>query len=236
MDAVKTLPQMTATLREALSTIEAAAAHERDAERDYQRITNRGTFASDEAHQIALRDYRPAVDEARRQHLRVAEEARQHVRTVLAQVATDRLVVTPDEQAAAHRQEPVIRRVVDTAGITQVRDALRLAIVADDKAQMLLFATLLPDRLAKPADEGEAGRPEIGEARAEITRLLSQVRGALRDPSFDPVRTLAGEVAQRAHAVGAAEQGRRQQAELDRQISSGAKVAWPVVDTLRRAS
>jgi len=233
MDAVKTLPEMTATLREALSTIEAAAAHERDAERDYQRITNRGSCASDEAHQVALRDYRPAVEEARRQHLRAAEDARQHVRTVLAHVAADRLVVTPDEQAAAHRQEPVIRRVVDTAALPQVRDALRLALVSDDKAQMLLFATMLPHRLSKPADEGEVGRPEIGAARAEIARLVAQAKVTLRDPSFDGVRKLAGEVNERAHAVGAADQGRRQRAAQAVDLASGRKVAWPADPNLR---
>ena len=77
------------------------------------------------------------------------------------------------------------------------------------------------------ADPGEAQHPELGQARGDLGRMLSQVRDALRDPSFDPVRTLATEVFARAGDVSSAAFQRQADAQLSEQIASGRRVAWP---------
>jgi len=223
---VMTLPEMAATARRDLSAIEEAQAAQTTAEVTYEQATQRALFLSDEAHQAARRDLFPPVAAARQQTLRVAEAGRRNALVTLHQTATARLVVTPDEQAAAARQEPVVRRVVDTQALTAVRDEMRGAIIAQDRAAMLLFATMVPDRLAK-ADPGEAQHPELGQARGDLGRMLSQVRDALRDTSFDPARRLATDVFGRAGDVSGAAFRRQADAQVAARIASGERVAWP---------
>ena len=227
-----TLTEMTSAMRRDLSTIETAQTAEKAAEATYRYNTHRAHFLSDEAYEAGLRDYLLPVTEAREASQRAAEAARRNARVVLHQTESARLVVTPDEQESAARQEPVIRRVVDGGNLPAIRDELRAAIIAEDRAAMLLFATMLPDRLAKPAPE-EAQRPELGQVRGEIVRMLSQARDTLRDQSFDPVRKLASEANARAGEVSAAAHRRRSEAAQAADLASGRKVAWPADPSLR---
>lgn len=227
-----TLTEMATVMRRDLSTIEAAQTAEKAAEATYRYNTHRAHFLSDEAYEAGLRDYLPPVIEARAVSQRAAEGARRNAQLVLRQTEAARLVATPDEQMSAARQEPVIRRVVDGGSFDTIRDEFRAAIVADDRAAMLLFATMLPDRLAKPAPE-EAQRPELGQARGEITRMLSQARDVLRDRSFDPVRKLASQANARAGEVSSAAFRRRSEEASAKQLASGEKVAWPSDPNLR---
>jgi len=229
-----TLTEMTSAMRRDLSTIEEAQAAEKAAESTYRYNTHRAHFLSDEAYEAGLRDHLAPVVEARAASQRAAEAARRNAQLVLRQTGAARLVVTPDEQASAARQEPVIRRVVDGGRFDAIRDEFRAAIVSEDRAAMLLFATMLPDRLAKPAPE-EAQRPELGQARGEIARMLGQARDVLRDQSFDPVRTLASQANALAGEVTAAAFRRRSEEASAKELASGAKKAWPT-DPYRRAS
>ncbi len=221
-----TLAEMTTTMRRDLSSIEEAQAAQKKAEDTYTYTTNRVQFLSDEAHEAAVRDHFPPVAAVRETSARAAEAALKNARRVLHQTEATRLVVTPDEQASAARQEPVIRRVVDTGTLPSIRDELRASIIADDRAALLVFASHLPDRLAKVSDS-DAGRPEVGEVRSEITRMLSQIRDQLRDRSFDPVRTLATDVVGRAGDVSSATLRRQTEARLNEQVERGEKVRWP---------
>jgi len=131
------------------------------------------------------------------------------------------MTVAPDVEARAAAKVPILSRVIETASLPEIRDQFRGAVVAGDTASCYLFASLLPGRLAGDAPVGQAtARPEVDAARAEIGRLIGQVRDDLRDPSADPVRRLAGAVLERASV---ARQAAAQQARFD----SGEKVRWP---------
>jgi hypothetical protein len=227
VDEIQTLTEMETSMRRDRSAIEDAQATQKQVEERYALDTHRSRFLSDEAHQVALRDYLPPVNEAREASRRVAETGMRNAQRIRRQTENARLVVTPDEQAAAARQEPMVRRVVDTGSLDTIRDELRAAIIADDRAAMYLMATYLPGRLEKVSDHEVAQRPELGEARVEIRRMLSHIRTQLRDTSFDPVQKLATDVVGLAARVSGAEYQRRQQAEQQADIQSGRKVAWP---------
>ena len=224
---VMTLPAMAAMARNDLAAVDAATRALAEAERVYGIATLRSMYLSDEAHEVGIRDRQPALHAARRANERAAEVAATNARTIRAQTASARLVVTPDEQIAAVHREPVIRRVVETGTLPGVRDELRASIISADRPACYLFAMLLPARLAAPAPPQEAGRPEVGAARSDLQRMLGQIRDELRDPAFGPIRKLADDVLERAGAVSAAAFTRQSDARLNEQVERGEKVRWP---------
>jgi len=66
-------------------------------------------------------------------------------------------VVDPAVEALAATRAVLLRQVIATASIEQLRDQLKSAVVAGDQASAFVFAALLPARLAAAPATSEAG-------------------------------------------------------------------------------
>ena len=201
-----------------------------EAETGYESITRRRNYSSDEGHAVGLRDHLPALVAVEQSAARVASASERNVRTILAQAATTtRMTVDAETEARAAAKVPIVARQIEVAPVTELRDQLRAAIVADDVATMYLFGSLLPARLAEtPAGQATA-RPEVDAARAELGRLIGRVKDQLRDASLDPVRAQADAVLSKAATARRAADRRRQQDAARARVDAGEIVPWPKV-------
>ena len=225
-----TASEMRATLKRDATTLDDAIHDLERAETAYAGITRRVAYSSDEGHAIALRDHLPALAAAEGEAAaRVASAAERNARHVLAQTATTtRMTVAPEIEAAAAAKVPIVGRLIETAGLPQLRDELKAAVIAGDTATAYVMTALLPGRLAGEAPVGQAtARPENDAARAEIDRLLGRVRDELRDTSLDPIRAQAGAVLEQAATARRAAARRRQQDDLAARVSAGEVILWP---------
>ena len=231
-----TLTEMTKQMDQDLTGIAAA---EHDLERARERfldLTIRTGHVSAEARAIAERDHMPALQQAEHETVHAVDQAARNARQVIKALETDRLKLSPTEELTAAQRLPLIQQLAATASLPHLAGELRAALVAEDRAGMYALNLALQARMDVAPDPLDAGRPELKEARDEIRTLRDEVRHRLRDTSFDAARDRTKQVLDRATRVRMAVEARRQQAAQAADLASGRKVAWPVVDTLRRAS
>lgn len=233
MADITTLPEMITQMDADLTGIAAA---EHDLERARQHFldkTLRSGHISGEAREIAERDHLPAFQQAQQTLVQVGQQAARNARQVVKAAETARLRLAPSEEVAAAQRLPLFQQMVATAPLPQLADELRAALIAEDRPAMFALAMTLPARLDVAPDPLDAGRPEIGEARAEIRTMLARARGTLRDTSFDVARDRAQKVLNKAAEATQAIEARQRQAAQDADIKSGRKVAWPADPNLR---
>ena len=123
-----------------------AALHE--AQRTYRDHTHRSRHASDEAHEVALKDFLPELEAAERQAEAVARSAEKNTRRVRAQ--TEHAGI-----AAAAARHAMIAADVARMPLDRVAADLRAAIARDDRPTMFLYARH-PAR--SPGDPGSPRR------------------------------------------------------------------------------
>lgn len=233
MTGTPTLSQISETMRTDLDGVRDAQDALEAAQRTYATLTDRTRHSSDEAHEVALRDYLPPLREAEEHAARVAAAAERNARGILKAIGHDRIWIDPNESTVAAQREPLIRQIVETSALPALADELRAAVIGEDRPTLYVFATLIPARLAAAPAPREAGQPEIDEARGELRGMLAQVRQTLRDKSFDATRARAGEVIAKARTVSLAAATRKQRAEEAARFARGEKVAWPADPNLR---
>jgi len=227
MTSTPTLSQIFETMRTDLGAVRDAQDTLETAQRTYATLTDRTRHSSDEAHEVALRDYLPPLRDAEEHAVRVTAAAVRNTRGILKAIGHDRIWIDPNESTVAAQREPLIRQIVERNDLPSLRDELRAAIIGEDRPSLYVFATLLPARLAAAPGPLDAGQPEIEEARGEIRGMLAQVRQTLRDKSFDSTKERAGEILAKTTTVSLAAMARKRQAERQADIQSGRKVAWP---------
>ena len=228
-----TLPEMTRQMDADLSAI-AAAEHDlaRGLEH-YRDKTVRAGHASAEAREVAERDHMPAYRQVEQALVQVSDQAARNARQVVKAAATARLRLAPGDEAVAAQRLPLFQQLAATASLEQLADELRAAVVTEDRPAMYALAMTLPARLDVAPGPLDAGKPELQEAREELRAMLAQVRGTLRDTSFDAARDRAHKVLDKAATARLADEARRREATQAADIASGRKVAWPAAPTLR---
>ena len=231
---LQTLAEMTRSLRAEEAALRDAAALLAAATADHEAATRHARNFSDDARALFERDAAASLAATEQAVARAAADALDVARAVTRRLPPDRMTVAADVAADAAHLAAVLAPVVATAPLTRLRDDLRGALQANDRASVYVLASYLPTRLDADPDPLEPGRPEVGQARAEIAGLLAEARASLRDRSADPVRHLAGEVRAQAQAVARPAAARRQRAERDRQIATGKRVPWPQEPSLLR--
>jgi len=227
-----TLSELTQQLDTDLSGI-AAAEHDlaRGLER-FRDMTVRAGHASAEAREVAERDHLPELRQVEEALVQQADQAARTGRQVIKALETDRLKLSPTDELAAAARMPLFREMAASASLPHLAGEVRAALVTDDRSAMFGLNLALQARMDAPAGPLDGGKPELQQARLEIRALLGEVRHRLRDASFDPVRDRANKVLTRAAEATREIEARKRQEALDRQISSGAKKRWPVVDPM----
>jgi len=230
---------MPSTLSEMTQQLDADLTAIRNAERDvewarehYRDKTVRGGHASAEAREIAERDHMPAFLQAEQALVQVSEQGARNARQVVKAAETARLKLAPSDEAVAAQRLPLIQQLAATAPLPQLADELRSAMITEDRPALYALAMTLPARLDVAPGPLDAGKPELQEARGELRTMLAQIRGTLRDTSFDAARARAGKVLDASGEATQAIQARRREEALAADLASGRKVAWPTVDPL----
>ena len=229
---VTTLTEMTRALQAEKTALRDAAARIETATAAHEAAIRHARNFSDEARVVFEREAAAVLAATEQAVARAASDALDVTRGVISQLPEDRMTVDPATEAVAANRAAILGPVVATAPLTQLRDDLRAALQADDRASCFLYANYLPSRLAAPPAAHEAGHPEIGQARTEIVALVARVRDDLRDTSFDPIRKLTAGVRDKAATARRPAETRRRQAAQDADFASGRRVPWPTVDSL----
>jgi len=227
-----TTTQMARLLRDDLEAVEAAGAiHAREANRadgNAKRTDIGGPRGEGREAIVAAvaAAHRPELEAAATAAATAARAADSNARAVLRQIGDDRIALPPSARSAAAELEPMIERDAARLSLPRLAVELRHAIATDDVAAQWCWARAIGPRLATRPEGVE--HPNDSAARAELTRLQSQVRSALRDTSFDGIRQEADKVLERAGAVRAkADRGQRQLAGPVKTVDGRTKVAWP---------
>ena len=227
-----TTDQMTRQLRADLARVEAAgAAHAaQEARREFneRRADLGGPNGSGRDAIVAAltQAQRPEMEAAVQAADGAARAADANARQILSQLGGDRRSLPPSARAAAAELAPLVEADAGRLSLPRLATELRHAVATGDQAAMWCWARAIGPRLAaRPAG---VEHPTDEAARAELGRLTSQVKDALRDTSFDGIRQEADRVLERAGAVRAkADRGKRALAGPVKTVDGRTKVAWP---------
>jgi len=228
-----TLPEMTRQMDADLTDIGNAEHDLARAREHFLDMTLRSGHISGEALAVAERDHLPALRQAEQEAAQVGDQAARNARQVIKAAETARLRLAPGEEVTAAQRLPLFQQLAATAPLPQLADELRAAVIAEDRPAMYALAVTLPGRLDVAPGPLDAGRPELQEARDELRTMLAQVRGTLRDTSFDAARDRAHRVLDKAATARLADEARRREAAQAADLASGRKVAWPTQPDLR---
>lgn len=228
---VPSLDQMTDRMRADVRELERVQEEHAEIEKWFATAAHRSRYMSDEAHEIGVRDCTPRLNESRAKLERVAERARQNAVQYRKLTDAAPIALDPREQESAARQEPIIRRTVDSGTYADIATALRSALMSNDRGALAVFLSHTPARLKQkietPAGQWPDEREE--EARFALQRMLDQARGQLRDTRYDAVRKLTDTVFAKAEPVQTAQLRRRyaERNDAGRMADGRPKVAWP---------
>jgi len=227
-----TTDQMARLLRADLDNLETVAAvHARESDRwdgNARRTDLGGPNGEGRDAIIAAMhaSHRPELEAAATAAATAARAADGNARRILAQIGDDRMSLPPTARSAAAELEPMIERDAARLSLPRLAVELRHAVATGDTPSMWCWARALAPRLAARPEGVE--HPDQAKARAELTRLVSQVKGALRDTTHDGIRAEVDRVLERASATrAAADRGKRALAGPAKTADGQTKVPWP---------
>jgi len=227
-----TTTQMARLLRADLDAVEAAgAAHAREEARWHrtgQRTDVGGPNGEGRDRIIAAERaaHRPELEAATAAAATAARAADANARKVLSQIGADRMALPPAMRGAAAELAPLVEADAGRLSLPALAAEFRAAVASNDAPAMWVWSRAVAPRIAaRPAG---VEHPTDAAARAELGRLTSQVRDALRDTTYDPIRAQADRVLERAGAaMAAADRGKRALAGPAKTTDGRVKVAWP---------
>jgi hypothetical protein len=229
---ILTVEQMTALLRDDLARVDAAGAahdtHMREWEHTETRIDIGGEYGEgrEEIRAGMLASQRPELEAAARAAEGAGAAAIQNARRILAQIGEDRITLPLTEITTASTLAPLIEKDAERLSLPRLATEVRAAVATGQTAAMYCWSRAIAPRLAhRPTGEEH---PDDARARSELARLQSQIRTALRDTTFDPLRKDVDRVLERAGTVRAKAGKTRQRLAGPVKTTAGeTKVPWP---------
>jgi len=227
-----TTTEMARQLRADLEAVEAAGAvHAREAARwdgngkrtDIGGPNGEGREAIIAAMHAA---HRPELEAAATAAATAARAADHNARQILSQIGADRPALPAAMRGAAAELAPLVEADAARLPLPQLATEFRAAVAAGDGPAMWVWSRAVAPRIAnRPAG---VEHPTDAKARADLVRLTSQTRDALRDTTNDPIRAQADRVLERASATrAAADRGKRALSGPAKTVDGRTKVAWP---------
>jgi DNA-binding protein H-NS len=172
-------------------------------------------------------EHLPAMVEAEGRAAGKAGTIRANLRDVYDQTQRSQYLLTDAEHAAVAARAPMIRDDCGSEPLPRLVDAIRYAILKDDRPALYCYAKFAPRRLAEGTrdDSGQWKDTTSNRERAEIRRMLKAIDARLKDPSLAPINQRAGELLVRAGKLeGAATQRAMRQRTYG--FQSPGEVAW----------
>lgn len=212
------MEEFTATADRLLNTLESrlAAAH-----RDHARSVDENPAVRATGSETVRREldehYRPALDAAEMEIEAEVEDIRARLHAIRDLTAKAEPSLPPEQMTDAANRMIFVERDCKNRSLPRLTDALRHALVTDDRPALFCFLQALPTRLSdEMPDAGQHRSDPAAREWAELRRMLGVARERLTDPRFATLNQRALDTAVRASAVGRDASKRRQQEERNR--------------------
>lgn len=216
-----TIDQMdhyTTTADRHLDSLEARLAA---AQREHARSVNENPAVRATGSETVRREldehYRPALDAAEREVAEEAEAVRARLHAIRDLTARTEPTLPPEQLADAASRLVFVEGEARDWPLPRLVDALRHALVTDNRPALYCYLRTLPTRLSAETPEvGQSGSDPEARDRAELRRMLGVAKERLTDPRFWTLNKRAVDTAVRASAVGRNASKRRYEEERKR--------------------
>lgn len=210
--------RFTTTADHLLDRLEARLA---SAQRDHARSVNDNPAVRATGSETVRREldehYRPALDAAEQEVEAEAEAIRARLHAIRDLTAKAEPTLPPEQMADAASRLVFIEREARDWPLPRLVDALRHALVTDDRPGLYCYLRTLPSRLSDETPEvGQSGSDPAARQRADLRRMLGVAKERLTDPRFATLNKRAVDAAVRASAVGRNAGKRRHEEERKR--------------------
>jgi hypothetical protein len=125
---------------------------------------------------------------------------------------------------------PIVERKARTAPLAEVLAEVRGAFQRGDRAAMAAWLDAGRERLRTPSAKTEDGRvpmPEADTVRADLYRLLGQIKDGLADTSAKPLKERLAKVVGQSGDLAGRVTRRRAERELAAEVASGKRIPFP---------
>lgn len=154
----------------------------------------------------------PTLEAAEVEAARIADTVHANVASIYHQASRPQFDLSEEERQAIAIRGTDIREECDVLAYPRLVDAVRYAVLKDNRVSMACYAKYVPLRLAA-GEHGTAGEWRDSAAnreKAELRRLLTTISRKLADQTLTPIHAKAGDLLTEAGALQRLTTKRRQ--------------------------
>lgn len=191
--ALSTISQYVTQLSNAEQTLQTASKSLTDARTELDKTQNPTVFFTPEERAARQEQALPALEQAESDAAKAVEDALTLAGDVVSLTVNAEPALSPSEEAQAAARLTFVRDDVQRLSVKELTVAIRTAALRDDKVSLYLYLREAPSRLKAqastpgPHDDGDAPWDAIdndGDARAELQRVLNDVRESFKSPEL----------------------------------------------------
>lgn len=177
------------------------------ARQDYDQYVTRNPLTrgdgGDSIREALAARHLPGLQQAEDEAAKVADTVAANAKAVYDQTARPMLTLSDGDMQTVSVRRELVREDCENLPLDKLRDAVRYAVLKDDKPSLYLYAPYLPLRLGMGTKDAEGEWRASGQTaeKAELQRLVWTITDRLQDTTVAPVNAKAADLMTRANKL-----------------------------------